>query len=250
MTVHDRIYDDGHAHGHLHGPGPHVHWGAVIAGALIAVAIGAMLNLLGAALGAASIDPFRMDGGDAKGLSVAGGIWVALSNAIGLLIGSYIAAKSGEGWSLRGAGLQSLGVWAVAFVVALLIAGLAGTGFVGAAIRGAGDTAANYAATDAMAPAPIGADADVTNNGVVDTPTEVQTAAATKDAADATAGIAGWGFLAMLLGLIASLAGGWLASGRGARAMARMGEHHDHDHHDRETVRATTISGTGSGSAF
>src|SRR5689334_13856442 len=101
---------------------PRISWRSVLAGAVIAIAVGAMLNLLGVAMGAAALDPYDLSRGEAKGLAVAGGVWLALSNAIGLFVGAWIATRAGphpDPWRLREGGYHSIAVWAVAFLIAI-----------------------------------------------------------------------------------------------------------------------------------
>ena len=122
------------------GLGPRLSWRAVLAGAAIAIAIGAMLNLLGVAMGAAALDPYDLTRGEAKGLAVAGGLWLALSNAVGLFVGAWLVSRFGphpDPWRLTTGALQPLAIWAVAFLAALVIAGFTGTGFMGNLVRGA-----------------------------------------------------------------------------------------------------------------
>ena len=76
---------------HQHG---YVSWKAVLAGAAIAVAVGAMLNLLGMALGAAAINPYDLTRGEAEGFTVGAGIWIAIANALALFVGGFIASRA------------------------------------------------------------------------------------------------------------------------------------------------------------
>ena len=207
-----------------------ISWRAILAGAVIAVAIGAMLNLLGVAMGAAALDPYDLSRGEAKGMAVAGGVWLAISNAIGLFVGAWIAARAGpqpHPWSLRLGGFQGLSVWAVAFLLALAIAGFSGTGFLGTVIRGAAEQPAAVAEAidDSVAPLP----GDAADEAPI-APT-AEAAVAVDKSANAASGVAGWGFLNMLLGLIAALAGGWLAA-KGPRMGARV--------HERDRVYTTS----------
>jgi hypothetical protein len=194
--------------------GPRISWGAVLAGALVALAIGAMLNLLGVALGASALDPYDMSRGDLKGLAAAGGLWLAISSAIGLFVGAWLAARAHGEWSIRAGGFHSLAVWAVAFAIALVIAGFTGAGFVGPLVRSA-----------AVAPAVMASDA--VDSSLLAPPDASGATAMAPSRSDeavidrarkATAGAAGWAFFSMLLGLLAALAGGWVAArGMGLR---------------------------------
>ncbi len=193
--------------------GSRISWRAVLAGAVIAVAIGAMLNLLGVAMGAAALDPYDLTRGQAEGLAVAGGVWLAISNAIGLFVGAWIASRAGpqpDPWRLRTSALQPLAIWATAFLLALVIAAFSGTGFMGALVRGGIQQPAMAAETMDASIAPLPGDTEASEDApaIATAPA----AEAAEEAADATAGAAGWGFLNMLLGLIAALAGGWFAA--------------------------------------
>jgi hypothetical protein len=120
---------------------PRISWGAVIAGGLVAVAVGAMLNVLGVAVGASTIDPADPSGTpDPSTIGVAGGIWLLVSNLIGLAAGGYVAARlSGTSDGTDGM-LHGLSVWAVAFLVSAVLLGsvVAGTARSGGRRSGAG----------------------------------------------------------------------------------------------------------------
>ena len=71
-----------------------ISWRAVLAGALVAAAVGAMLNLLGLALGAAALNPFEMSRADAQGFSIGAGFWMAIANALALFVGAFVASRA------------------------------------------------------------------------------------------------------------------------------------------------------------
>src|SRR5665213_4274854 len=74
-----------------------VSWPAVLAGAAIAVTVGFMLNLLGAALGAGTFDTFELArAGDAGPFRAAAGLWVAVANAISLFVGAAAASRAAK----------------------------------------------------------------------------------------------------------------------------------------------------------
>lgn len=128
---------------------PRVSWGAIIAGALVAVAVGAMLNVLGLAVGATAVDATARGTPSASSFGIGAGIWLLVSNLIGLAAGGYTAARLSGTSDGTDSTLHALGVWALTFLVsaALLgnvIAGTASTAFgaassiAGGAARGAG----------------------------------------------------------------------------------------------------------------
>ena len=98
------FHEDVYAH-------PLISWGAVIAGVVVAVALGALLNMLGLAIGATAANPWMMDSGDAKALTLGGGLWLAFSSAVALQVGGYIAARAAKSRPSQGPvpGLGGLG---------------------------------------------------------------------------------------------------------------------------------------------
>lgn len=126
-----------------------VSWGAIIAGALVALAIGVMLNVLGAAIGATAVDAVNRDTPSASSFGIGAGIWLLVSNLIGLAAGGYTAARLSGTSDGMDATLHGVGVWALAFLVSAVllgnvVAGTASTAFgaassvLGGTARGAG----------------------------------------------------------------------------------------------------------------
>ena len=136
-----------------------ISWGAVFAGGVVAVTIGAMLNILGIAIGATTIDPMVPGETPSAGtFGMAGGIWLMVVNLIGLACGGYVAARlSGTADDTDGV-LHGLSVWAVGFLVSAVLLGnvVAGTAagvsrMVGGAAQGIAQGAGE--AASALAPA-------------------------------------------------------------------------------------------------
>ncbi len=178
----------------------HLHWGSILAGALIAVVTGAMLNLLGLAIGALAADPFSFDGDQARGITLAGGVWIAISNILGLALGGYVAARSAPYVDRDEGMLHGLTVWAVAFLIAMVLVGGSVMGAAGSVLGGVAERAAAGEATADAAGAAAGAAAPDTRAGA-------------EDVIDAASGAAFWLFVSMLLGGAAALAGGRIGSG-------------------------------------
>ncbi|WP_439599229.1 hypothetical protein [Falsiroseomonas sp.] len=127
-----------------------VSWGAILAGGLVAVTVGAMLNILGVAVGASTIDP--MVAGETPAAStfgIAGAVWLLVANLLALACGGYVAARlSGTSDDTDGV-LHGLSVWAIAFLVSALLLGNLASGAargVGAMVQGAASTATSAAA--------------------------------------------------------------------------------------------------------
>jgi len=183
------FHEDVYAH-------PLISWGAVIAGVVVAIALGALLNILGLAIGATAANPWTMDSGDAKALTVGGGLWLAFSSAVALQVGGFIAARAAKYPDHHKGLFQGLAVWGVAFVLAF--AGIGSS--VGGVLHGGDAAATAYvtAADDASGPDDRISDADAK--------------AAAEQAADVTATLAWWGVATMILGAVGAIAGGRLGA--------------------------------------
>lgn len=183
-----------------------VSWPAVIAGALVAVTVGAMLNLLGVALGAAALNPFDLSRGEAEGFTAGAGVWVAIANAIALFVGGFVASRAAKYTDHHRGTLQGLSVWAVAFLIAILIAGSTAAGGVTSVLNGAAERA------DLDAPGYYDPDLGVVIDPLApggDAAPAVPAPAQpiVEEAGDATGTIALWAFVTMLLGGVAAVFG-------------------------------------------
>lgn len=141
-----------------------VSWGALIAGALIAVSIGTALNVLGLAVGATTVNAVSGETPNASTIGISAGIWLLVSNLIGLAVGGYVAARLAGIPDATDAALHGLGVWAIGFLISAMVlgsavAGTASTAFntassmFGGVARGAGNAASSL--TDQVDPQAI-----------------------------------------------------------------------------------------------
>ena len=133
-----------------------ISWGAVIAGAVVALTIGLMLNALGAGVGATTVDAAAHDSPSAASFGIGAGIWLLISNLIGLAVGGYVAARlSGTADSTDGT-LHGFAVWGTTFLISAvllgnLVSGIASTAtngvssLLGGAASGAGSAASAVA---------------------------------------------------------------------------------------------------------
>jgi hypothetical protein len=138
---------------------PRISWGAVIAGAVVAVIVGLMLNVLGVAVGASAVDATSGDTPSGTTFSVVAGIWLLVANLIGLAVGGYVAARfSGTADDTDGV-LHGLSVWGIGYLLSAvllgnIIAGTASTAVQGASsILGGVAQGAGQAASAASGPA-------------------------------------------------------------------------------------------------
>jgi hypothetical protein len=174
---------------------PLIQWPTIIAGAVAAIAIGFLLNVLALAIGASAFNPFALDQQDAA-LSIGGGLYVIFAQLVAFQIGAYIAARSSRYPDHFGGLLTGFMVWAFAVTVAVALATFAAGQAAGgdALTAGVAETAGELGdAADAQAADP----ADL---------------AAAEDTADALAALSWWTVGALGLGLAGAVAGGWLGS--------------------------------------
>ncbi|MCI0757170.1 tellurite resistance TerB family protein [Teichococcus vastitatis] len=112
-------------------------WGAVIAGAIVAVTIGLMLNALGAGIGATAVDAAARDTPAASSFGIGAAVWVLISNLIGLAVGGYVAARlSGTADNTDGT-LHGLAVWGTTFLISAVLLGNLVAGVTSTAVSGA-----------------------------------------------------------------------------------------------------------------
>lgn len=201
-----------------------ISWPAVVAGAIVAVAVGAMLNLLGVALGASAFNPYDFGGGDASGFTAAAGMWMAFANAIALFVGGAVATRAAKYADHHKGALHGLAVWALAFLLAITIASAAGAGGAAALLGGdardgeVGDTMVNNVAPTSR----------VIEGELIAPAAPLPAPVVAEEVADTTAMLALWGFLTMLIGAIAAIFGG-LYGGRNHRWIDKAidGRHDD-----------------------
>lgn len=166
-----------------------VSWPSVAAGAVIAVALGAVLNLVGLAIGAAAFNPFAIERHEVA-ISIGGGLYVMFSQFVAFQLGGYIAARSAPYPDHFGGALTGVLTWALAVAFGVTIVAIESSG-------GAGANAASRvfsAARDAHAGMSAGE------------------AASTETSGDALSVLAWWGACAMLLGVSGAIAGGWIGA--------------------------------------
>jgi hypothetical protein len=134
-----------------------VSWGAVFAGVAVALVVQLLLNLLGAGIGAAVIDPAANDNPSAATLSVTTAVWFVVSGLIASFIGGYIASRL-SGRPLRSTGaLHGVTSWAVTTLVVVYLLTTSVGALVGGVFSGLGgivSTAGSTVATAATTAAP------------------------------------------------------------------------------------------------
>ena len=91
-----------------------ISWGAIFAGAVIAIAVTMLLTLLGVGIGAATIDPVAGDTPSAAGGLTGSAIFFGVVQLIALFIGGYAAARLAGVPFKQGSMLHGATVWALA----------------------------------------------------------------------------------------------------------------------------------------
>lgn len=174
---------------------PLIDWSTVIAGTLIAIAIGFVLNVLGLAVGASVFNPFAAERQD-EAIGVGGGLYVIFAQLVALQIGAFVAARAARYPDHFGGLLTGVTVWALAVFVAAMLASFA------ASAASSGDALPSGVAET------VGEISDAAT-GDAASASELETA---EETADALATLSWWTFGALALGFAGAVAGGWLGA--------------------------------------
>jgi hypothetical protein len=124
-------------------------WGAILAGAVVAVSFSLILLTLGAGLGFASISPWSDHGLSAGAFSDAATIWLIVTQWLSAAAGGYIAGRLRQRWLATHVHevffrdtAHGLVTWAVATVVVASILATSTTALLGGGARAMGGLAA------------------------------------------------------------------------------------------------------------
>jgi hypothetical protein len=100
-----------------------LHWGSIIAGALVALASHVVLGLVGAALGLAA------EPADSRGVGAGAAIWGLLTPFVATLIGAWVAVRSADERSAASSNLHGVLVWCIGLLAgAIFLTGTLATG--------------------------------------------------------------------------------------------------------------------------
>jgi hypothetical protein len=111
-------------------PFARISWGAVFAGAVVALAVQLVLALIGGAIGLATLSPATGQSPSGTTLGLGAAIWLVISSLISLFVAGYVAGRLGgtfNGW------LHGLTTWATVTTFTLVLLATAAGGLVGAA---------------------------------------------------------------------------------------------------------------------
>lgn len=144
-------------------------WGAIFAGVTVAIAVQLLLNLLGAGVGAATINPAAQQPG--HGLAFGAAMWFVVSSIISLFVGGWVAGRlTGIPNKAEGA-LHGVVTWALSSLLLVYLLSTAVGGLLGGAATVLGQTA-SLAGRGAQAATPAVTNVIAQATGV--TPQQVQ----------------------------------------------------------------------------
>ncbi|GEP00013.1 PhnA-like protein [Methylobacterium haplocladii] len=121
---------------HLH----QVSWGAIFAGAVIALVAQVILNMVGVGIGLSTVGGPAADNPAASTLSLGAGLWFVISGIVAALVGGILAGRLSGKASGNSAGSHGLVSWAVSTLVVLYLLTSAVGGIVGGAFSGVTST--------------------------------------------------------------------------------------------------------------
>jgi hypothetical protein len=178
---------------------PRLHWGAVIAGVLLALAAHVVLGLIGATLG------FAAGAGGSRATGAAAAIWALITPFVATLLGAWLACRMAEAEESRSRYLHGVLVWCIGLIAgAIFLTGTMASGAMSAGTAASGNAGAAQRALRA-------------ETGRT-TPRGPEAQARAEDAAKGAAAGAGGAALAAIAGLLGGIVGAGLTarSGRGA----------------------------------
>ena len=126
--------------------GPHrsrISWGAVIAGAVVAVATTILLSLLGAAMGAGSIHPLNATANDLSNYGTGAAIWEIINLALSMAFGGYVTSRLSGTHSHLDGELHGVTMWGIAVLLGSILLAQALSGLVGLVGPGFGSVASS-----------------------------------------------------------------------------------------------------------
>lgn len=131
-----------------------ISWPAVFAGGLLSIALMILLAMLGAGIGAGTLDPMKADGSpSASAFGIGAGLWWGVSTLISMFAGAYVAGRLSGVLRPADGGLHGLLTWSLALLTTVYLVG-SGAGSLLSSAGGILGTVATVSATGAAAVAP------------------------------------------------------------------------------------------------
>lgn len=116
-----------------------ISWGAVLAGAIVALATSILLSLLGAAFGAGWFSPLNASSNELSNYGTGAAIWEMINLALSMAFGGYVASRLSGTHSHLDGELHGLTMWGTTVLFGALLLAHALSGVLGAV----GQTASN-----------------------------------------------------------------------------------------------------------
>jgi hypothetical protein len=111
-----------------------VAWGAVFAGAAIALVMQIILNMIGLGIGLSTLDVAQGDTPTVGSISIGAGIWFVVSGILAAALGGYIAGRLSGKASSSTTAYHGLISWAVSTLAVIYLLSGAASGMVGGAL--------------------------------------------------------------------------------------------------------------------
>jgi len=129
-------------HGALTVPGVprRMSWGAIFAGATVVIAVQLLLDLLGAGVGAAAINP-QQGQQSGQGLALGAAVWLVVSSIVSLFVGGWTAGRLAGIPNKQDGALHGFVTWALASLALIYMLSTAVGGLLGGAASMLGQTA-------------------------------------------------------------------------------------------------------------
>jgi hypothetical protein len=196
------------------GIGTRVAWGAVVAGSLVALAVGLVLAILGLGLGLGAVDVVSGADADAGTITGAVGVWWTVSALLSLFVGGWVAGRIGGGLFAPGGVFVGILVWALTTLASFYVLTTPVSTVIGGPMAVATDSVyAVLSDAEAQAGLDVAPIEGLPEEDAEDVE-EMRTQAARELAARAEGAMAAgmWAAFTLLLGAGAAVAGAWFAT--------------------------------------
>lgn len=208
---------------------PRLHWSAIAAGVLLALAVHIVMGLIGAAIG------FAAAPADSEGVGIGAAIWGLLTPFVASLLGAWLAIRLAGEEDRAGGYVHGVLVWCIGLIAgALFLTGTLASSAMSAGTAASGNlgSAQRMAGGDAGRARPTAREAEVRED----------------QAGKAGAAATGAAAIAAIAGLLGAIAGAGLAMRRGdRRAGWRIAIQRRDERHERELG---TQAGMGMGAGY
>lgn len=189
-------------------------WSAIVAGSLVAVAVGLVLSIMALGLGLGAIDVVSGEEADVGAITGAVGVWWTVSSLLSLFVGGWVAGRIAGGPFAPDGVFLGILVWALATLASLYILTTAVSTVLGGPLAVATDSVygvlSEAEARAGMDVAPIEGLPEEDAEDVEEMRAEAARELAARAEGAMAAGM--WAAFTLLLGGGAAVAGAWFAT--------------------------------------